>query len=782
MPGPGRKVPLSSPIDCFLSMTMCYITTTKIVFDTFQRFCDVVHTLHAIFSVTTYPSDGKAYYVIVVLPSPISNGSFLVNTHTNKLTNNCNASKLTNQNEYEIFNNSDENPTFANGTYSPSINNNVDNHTNQDYANNQNILKIGKNFVEKQTTYRNGSRRGLNKLNSNNQKDLKETSFPSFKDNFTKNHGHGTLGSIHCTSKENMKVKELGTILKDDNLTRYCTDKENMKVKDLGTILKDDNITCTDKEKITVESLGAILENITSDCTDMKLEDLSKIIDDDSSKKDDNSLDVVLKDRQLLPRDNEFLVYMQDGEDVSMREERFRLQTFSHYPRNSCKSPVLLASNGFMYAGDGSAGDDSVVCYFCRLIVKNWREGDVEEVHKELSPNCPMVTGINCDNVPLGFLPKEVLVNFYKRASCSEVGLYPGGRAVERKGELDSNKHTERATSSTSSIAASTELAEEQAPHTPSSQSSENDNASTVISNSEPTNQSETPQQSSGTTSTTTVDRRNSRSLTYSELGIITERPKRLEYVHKLARLRSFTDWPRGHHLTPEELASCGFYFAGYGDCARCFYCGGGLRNWEDEDDVWVEHARWFPRCAFIRQQMGQVFVDTVQKLNEDHDEISLQMVMNEMGTSTSTFQLDGRTNQLERDPAVLTVIDMGYNRNDAVSRAQHIKEQNSILSADTLLEDLQQTTAPSVERQCELSCRSSAGNGRENLESIRLIKEQNNRLRQQTVCKICMDKEVAVVFLPCGHLASCADCASAMRDCPICRVNVRGIVRAFMS
>ncbi|KAK6993405.1 baculoviral IAP repeat-containing protein 7 [Biomphalaria glabrata] len=50
----------------------------------------------------------------------------------------------------------------------------------------------------------------------------------------------------------------------------------------------------------------------------------------------------------------------------------------------------------------------------------------------------------------------------------------------------------------------------------------------------------------------------------------------------------------------------------GYSDCARCFYCGGGLRNWGDEDDVWVEHARWFPKCAYIRQQMGQVFVDTV--------------------------------------------------------------------------------------------------------------------------------------------------------------------------
>ncbi|XP_059147836.1 uncharacterized protein LOC131935459 [Physella acuta] len=85
---------------------------------------------------------------------------------------------------------------------------------------------------------------------------------------------------------------------------------------------------------------------------------------------------------------------------------------------------------------------------------------------------------------------------------------------------------------------------------------------------------------------------------TFRDLAIITERPKRIEYALKIKRLETFENWPRGHHLSIDELASAGFYYAGYGDCARCFFCGGGLRNWEDEDDVWVEHARWFPKAA----------------------------------------------------------------------------------------------------------------------------------------------------------------------------------------
>ena len=42
----------------------------------------------------------------------------------------------------------------------------------------------------------------------------------------------------------------------------------------------------------------------------------------------------------------------------------------------------------------------------------------------------------------------------------------------------------------------------------------------------------------------------------------------------------------------------------------RCFHCDGGLRNWERQDDPFTEHARWFPRCNFIRDLRGEAFVN----------------------------------------------------------------------------------------------------------------------------------------------------------------------------
>ena len=40
-----------------------------------------------------------------------------------------------------------------------------------------------------------------------------------------------------------------------------------------------------------------------------------------------------------------------------------------------------------------------------------------------------------------------------------------------------------------------------------------------------------------------------------------------------------------------------------------CFHCGGGLKNWEPTDDVWVEHAKWYPSCPFVLLSKGEGFV-----------------------------------------------------------------------------------------------------------------------------------------------------------------------------
>lgn len=57
-----------------------------------------------------------------------------------------------------------------------------------------------------------------------------------------------------------------------------------------------------------------------------------------------------------------------------------------------------------------------------------------------------------------------------------------------------------------------------------------------------------------------------------------------------------------------------------------------------------------------------------------------------------------------------------------------------------------------------------------------------DERRLKNVECKICMAEEVGVVFLPCGHLLSCVWCAPAMVTCPLCRQQIRGRVRTFLS
>ena len=69
-----------------------------------------------------------------------------------------------------------------------------------------------------------------------------------------------------------------------------------------------------------------------------------------------------------------------------------------------------------------------------------------------------------------------------------------------------------------------------------------------------------------------------------------------------------------------------------------------------------------------------------------------------------------------------------------------------------------------------------SSESGEESLE------EKLERMQEERMCKICMDAEVSVVFLPCGHLSCCAVCANGMDFCPMCRAPIHEKVRTYLS
>lgn len=80
------------------------------------------------------------------------------------------------------------------------------------------------------------------------------------------------------------------------------------------------------------------------------------------------------------------------------------------------------------------------------------------------------------------------------------------------------------------------------------------------------------------------------------------------------ARLATFGSWPKSMKQTPKELADAGFYYLGAGDQTICFHCGGGLKDWEQNDSPWEQHALWFPKCSYVYLRKGSEYIQEVKE------------------------------------------------------------------------------------------------------------------------------------------------------------------------
>lgn len=61
--------------------------------------------------------------------------------------------------------------------------------------------------------------------------------------------------------------------------------------------------------------------------------------------------------------------------------------------------------------------------------------------------------------------------------------------------------------------------------------------------------------------------------------------------------------------------------------------------------------------------------------------------------------------------------------------------------------------------------------------------KKMDEKLReyeQEKRCKVCLDRDAVVVFVPCGHLCTCIPCANALRNCPLCRKRITKSMKIY--
>jgi hypothetical protein len=64
----------------------------------------------------------------------------------------------------------------------------------------------------------------------------------------------------------------------------------------------------------------------------------------------------------------------------------------------------------------------------------------------------------------------------------------------------------------------------------------------------------------------------------------------------------------------------------GVGDGVRCYFCGGGLRDWEQGDVPMEEHGKHYPKCPHVMLVKGQAYIERIQRGEKPEEPLQAQV------------------------------------------------------------------------------------------------------------------------------------------------------------
>lgn len=240
-----------------------------------------------------------------------------------------------------------------------------------------------------------------------------------------------------------------------------------------------------------------------------------------------------------------------------------------------------------------------------------------------------------------------------------------------------------------------------------------------------------------------------------TNIGILPiQQSKHDQFASLDVRIRSFEHWPKSDIQAPDVLATAGFYYLNEGDHVRCFHCSGGLRSWQQEDDPWEEHAKWFPKCPFLELVKGEMYVQQVQsEMKPSLDDVMRGEIPTQalqMGFTDEEVRLVIKRKMKSSGNSYAHVKDLVM----ALLVMQDLKEPNDDTSKsadESKNQSVEQTSTGAVEQGAATAASRSVSE----LPSISTasLEDEYRQLKDARLCKVCMVEEVGIVFLPCGHL-----------------------------
>ncbi|UJR15695.1 hypothetical protein I4U23_002629 [Adineta vaga] len=358
----------------------------------------------------------------------------------------------------------------------------------------------------------------------------------------------------------------------------------------------------------------------------------------------------------------------------AINESRLQLLKKS-VEKQGVHSVCLMNTCGFKYTGDG----DKAICEHCELEVSNWTLAmDPLKIHTDRSPNCSFIQSLKSS------LPKIIhsssssssLSSSIRNLSKSNEPENPSKRIKIETNELTSSTYTlyetpllqqvrrrtfshwpHRTIPSTAQMIEAgffncnvgdrviciycNLICQQWTPHTddpcevhktlsprciyviaklirPAASSIiiVNEGATSVVSNLN--------------SSSTNLDPLRSNEIVFTAAcnPAYTEIPK---------RHASFEKWPEENLPAVDDLVRAGFFYTGTKSIVTCFYCNGSLQNWGPNDNPMIEHARWFPHCAYAKQLCGDDLYRKIQESKRAQQERARANESKEKATTGAT-------------------------------------------------------------------------------------------------------------------------------------------------
>ncbi|XP_052088632.1 uncharacterized protein LOC127725587 isoform X2 [Mytilus californianus] len=618
------------------------------------------------------------------------------------------------------------------------------------------------------------------------------------------------------------------------------TCKQIFKISGKG----EDNVCIQFSEKfqksLSIHGNGK-LENIMQKD---KLMDLFDILQTDKSKCIKSELYNIINHNSIF-RNDEITVFPVSKNVMS--NEILRVGSLNNFPSENSPSLIKLAKYGFYYEGKGR----EVTCFSCGVKHEDWSyRSNPLEVHRQISPYCEYlktfrpsidiiegdcrqnatprmqtteishVNGIGADSVRTctdahGMTPTLLISSSPMTVAVQSVdsGLF-GSSLSHSSNNLVTSNSTSSSSISQRSSHASTDSGFGSSGSLSSNQSSSSSNTSNLTVPQLPPlieGPEHSIQRVSGPASRDSPVPQNNRKNTPKE--------KYPEYIPIERRRATYKNWPPNlDFLHPLDLSECGFFYSNFGDCVRCFHCGIGLRNWESDDNPWVEHARWSSKCPYLLQKKGQEFIDSVLTVLGIQTDSEIEMQTANAGTEQTSQVSSGYGTASSNDvrdpichPAAQYIIReniFGDNKEKQVKKTMNQLLQlhewddvtndmlvNALFESKDVMENLD-TNTNSVNLS-ESAVSNSSGSKTSNTQSTgtedknkeedskksteenpEKIQKENEELKELYTCKICLDERVGITFVPCGHLVTCKTCSPKIRRCPLCRTFIRGTIK----